>query len=75
MVTVIRTAVTVNASRKADKKAADITNNKDKSILDTFSIRGLPTTFIANKDFKVFAKVEGVIEWESQVFLNWLYLN
>ena len=34
MVTVIRTAVTVNASRKADKKAADITNNKDKSILD-----------------------------------------
>ena len=34
MVTVIRTAVTVNASKKADKKAADITNNKDRSILD-----------------------------------------
>ena len=49
--------------------------DKDKSILSTFSIRGLPTTFIANKDFKVFAKVEGVIEWKSKEFINWLYSN
>ncbi len=49
--------------------------DKDKGVLSTFSIRGLPTTFIANKEFKVFAKVEGVIDWESEDFLNWLYSN
>ena len=38
--------------------------DKDKKILSSFSIRGLPTTFIANRDFKVFAKIEGIIEWD-----------
>ena len=34
MVTPINTAVTVNASKNADKTAADIQNNKDNKVLD-----------------------------------------
>ena len=34
MVTPIKTAVTVNASKNADKTAADIQNNKDNKVLD-----------------------------------------
>lgn len=47
----------------------------DKKVLSKFSIRGLPTTFIVNKDYKVFAKVEGIIEWDSEKFINWLNNN
>ena len=46
--------------------------DKDKKILSKFSLRGLPTTFIVNKDYKVFAKVEGIIEWDSKSFMSWL---
>ena len=46
--------------------------DKDKKILESLPIRGLPTTFIANKNFKIFGKVEGVIEWDSDEFLSWL---
>ena len=46
--------------------------DKDKKVLSKFSLRGLPTTFIINKDYKVFAKVEGIIEWESKAFIDWL---
>ena len=49
--------------------------DKDKKVLSRFSIRGLPTTFIANKDYKVLAKVEGIIEWDSKSFINWLNEN
>jgi thiol-disulfide isomerase/thioredoxin len=61
--------------KKNNYKQLEKYYDKDKNILSTFSIRGLPTTFIANKDFKVFAKVEGIIEWDSEEFLNWLYSN
>ena len=49
--------------------------DKDKKIISMFSIRGIPTTFIANKDFEVFAKVEGIIEWDSKGFIKWLKSN
>ena len=49
--------------------------DKDKRVLSSFSIRGLPTTFIVNKDYEVFAKVEGIIEWDSKTFINWLNEN
>ena len=47
----------------------------DKKVLSFFNIRGLPTTFIVNEDFKVFAKVEGIIEWDRKSFINWLFKN
>ena len=46
--------------------------DKDKKVLSKFSIRGLPTTFIVDKKFRVFAKVEGIIDWESDKFIEWL---
>ena len=49
--------------------------DKDKKVLSRFSLRGLPTTFIVDKDYKVFAKVEGIIEWDSELFINWLNEN
>ena len=49
--------------------------DKDKKVLSKFSLRGLPTTFIVNKDYKVFAKVEGIIEWDSKSFIDWLNEN
>ena len=61
--------------KKNNYKKLEKYYDKDKNILSTFSVRGLPTTFIANKEFKVFAKVEGIIEWDSEDFLNWLYSN
>ena len=44
----------------------------EKKVSKNFSLRGLPTTFIFNKNFKVFAKVEGIVEWESDQFIEWL---
>ena len=61
--------------KKNNYKKLEKYYDKDKNILDAFSIRGLPTTFIANKELKVFSKVEGIIEWESEEFLDWLYSN
>ena len=49
--------------------------DKDKKVLSKFSLRGLPTTFIVDKDYKVFAKVEGIIEWDSKSFIDWLNEN
>ena len=31
--------------------------------------------FIVDKNYKVFAKVEGIIEWDSKSFINWLNEN
>ena len=49
--------------------------DQDKKLFSLFPIRGLPTTFIANKEYKVFAKVEGIINWNSSEFINWLFSN
>ena len=44
----------------------------EKNVSKNFSLRGLPTTFIFNKKLKAFAKVEGIIEWDSKDFIEWL---
>ena len=64
-----------NFFKKNKHKALEKYFDKDKKILSKFSLRGLPTTFIVNKDYKVFAKVEGIIEWDSKSFINWLNEN
>ena len=61
-----------NFFKKNKHKALEKYFDKDKKVLSKFSLRGLPTTFIVNKDYKVFAKVEGIIEWDSKLFINWL---
>ena len=47
----------------------------DKNTSKNFSLRGLPTTFIFTKNLKVLAKVEGIIQWDSDAFINWLKKN
>ena len=64
-----------NFFKKNKHKALEKYFDKDKKILSKFSLRGLPTTFIINKDYKVFAKVEGIIQWDSKSFINWLNKN
>ena len=65
----------INFFKKNNYKKLEKYYDKNKDTLSTFSIRGIPTTFIANKNFEVFAKVEGIIEWESKEFIKWLYSN
>ena len=43
----------------------------DKIVSRNFSLRGLPTTFLFKNDLNSFAKVEGIIEWESKKFIKW----
>ena len=64
-----------NFFKKTKHKALEKYFDKDKKILSKFSLRALPTTFIVNKNYKVFAKVEGIIEWDSKLFINWLNEN
>ena len=47
----------------------------NKDFISKIKVRGLPTTFIANSKYEVFAKVEGAIEWDSKEFIEWLYNN
>ena len=47
----------------------------DKAFINKIKIIGLPTTFIADSKYKIFAKVEGAIEWDSKEFIDWLYKN
>ena len=39
-----------------------------------FSIRGVPTTIIFNKDGKEFARIIGSIDFSNEEFINWLKL-
>ena len=64
-----------NFFKKNKHKALEKYFDKGKKVLSKFSLRGLPTTFIVNKDYMVFAKVEGIIEWDSKLFINWLNEN
>ena len=64
-----------NFFKKNKHEALEKYFDKDKKVLSKFSLRGLPTTFIVDKDYKVFAKVEGIIEWDSKSFMSWLNEN
>ena len=39
-----------------------------------FSLRGVPTTILFNKDGKEFARIMGSIDFNDQEFINWLKL-
>ena len=39
-----------------------------------FSLRGVPTTIIFNKDGKEFARIIGSIDFSNEEFINWLKL-
>tara|TARA_B100000902_G_C27026293_1_gene772148 strand:- start:147 stop:665 length:519 start_codon:yes stop_codon:yes gene_type:complete len=47
----------------------------EKLVSKNFSLRGLPTTFIFDRELKSFAKIEGIIEWDTKKFIKWLKSN
>ena len=77
--------LTVSQDNNLDKAENFFKNNNypylekyfdfNKEVLKNFTLRGIPTTFIINSKYKVFAKVEGIIEWDSKEFKKWLYEN
>ena len=42
------------------------------TLAKTFSLRGVPTSILINKDGKEFARIMGSIDFNDQIFLNWL---
>ena len=60
---------------KNDYKNLEKFYDFDKKFVSQIKIRGLPTTFIADSQYNIFAKVEGAIDWNSKEFINWLYKN
>jgi thiol-disulfide isomerase/thioredoxin len=37
-----------------------------------FSLRGIPTSILFNKEGKEFARIIGAIDFENKIFLNWI---
>ena len=67
--------------KKSEKFFADLNikhlsiyfDNPD-TLADDFSLRGLPTTILFNKESKEFARIIGSIDFGSKEFLTWLKL-
>jgi thiol-disulfide isomerase/thioredoxin len=42
------------------------------TLAKTFSLRGVPTSILLDKDGKEFARIMGSIDFNDQIFINWL---
>ena len=42
------------------------------TLAKTFSLRGVPTSILINKDGKEFARIMGSIDFDDKIFINWL---
>ena len=42
------------------------------TLAKTFSLRGVPTSILIGKDGKEFARIMGSIDFNDQIFINWL---
>jgi thiol-disulfide isomerase/thioredoxin len=42
------------------------------TLAKTFALRGVPTSILIDKDGKEFARIMGSIDFNDQVFINWL---
>ena len=43
-----------------------------KTLAKTFSLRGIPTSILLDKDGKEFARIIGSIDFDDKKFINWL---
>ena len=66
-------------SKKVNKffKDLDIKNfepyfDAPTTLAKTFSLRGVPTSILFNKDGKEFARIIGSIDFDDENFINWL---
>ena len=55
-------------------KNLDIYNDAPITLAKKFSLRGVPTTIIFNKEGKEFARITGSIDFNDKEFINWLKL-
>ena len=73
----------INVGQENEKKAIDFFNELKIKNLDTyfdssvtlakkFSLRGIPTTILLNKDGLEFARIIGSINFENEQFIRWL---
>ena len=73
----------INVGQENEEKAIDFFNELKIKNLDTyfdssvtlakkFSLRGIPTTILLNKDGLEFARIIGSINFEDEQFISWL---
>ena len=73
----------INVGQENEEKAIDFFNDLKIKNLDTyfdssitlakkFSLRGIPTTILLNKDGLEFARIVGSINFEDEQFISWL---
>ena len=53
-------------------KNLDIYFDNPKTLAKDFSLRGVPTTILFNKEGKEFARIIGSIDFNTEEFLNWI---
>ena len=73
----------INVGQENEEKAIDFFNDLKIKNLDTyfdssitlakkFSLRGIPTTILLNKDGLEFARIVGSINFDNEQFIRWL---
>ena len=73
----------INVGQESEEKAINFFNNLKIKNLDTyfdspitlakkFSLRGIPTTILLNKEGLEFARIVGSINFENEEFIRWL---
>ena len=55
-------------------KNLDIYFDSEVNLTKKFSLRGVPTTILFNKEGKEFARILGSIDFYDEKFINWLSL-
>jgi len=73
----------INVSQESKKKVDSFFEDLNIKIFDpyfdapttlakTFSLRGVPTSILIDKDGKEFARIMGSIDFDDKIFINWL---
>jgi thiol-disulfide isomerase/thioredoxin len=62
----------VNFFKELSIKNLDIYYDPAVTLVKKFSLRGLPTTILLDKEGKEFARIIGSIDFSNKVFINWL---
>ena len=73
----------INISQESKKKVDDFFEDLNIKNFDpyfdapttlakTFSLRGVPTSILIDKDGKEFARIMGSIDFDDKIFINWL---
>ena len=60
--------------QKLEIQNLDIYFDSTITLAKKFSLRGLPTTILFNKEGKEFARIIGSIDFNTEQFINWLKL-